>query len=81
LSFFLLHRLGFSQKRRYDKLQKNTKGIDMEKRQPDPEKMKILRSLPLNIKQSLTKEEVDSFLYEEVWPDSLQEKLKDYLVD
>lgn len=53
----------------------------MEKRQPDPEKMKILRSLPINIKQSLTKEEVDAFLYEEIWPDALQDKLKDYLVD
>jgi hypothetical protein len=53
----------------------------MGKKQPDPEKMKVLRSLPLEIKQSLTKEEVDAFLYEEVWPDSLREKLKDYLVD
>ncbi|MFZ5906160.1 MAG: hypothetical protein ACOYVJ_01965 [Nitrospirota bacterium] len=53
----------------------------MEKRKPDPEKMRILRSLPLDIKQSLTKEEVDAFLHEEVWPDSLQEKLKDFLVD
>lgn len=60
---------------------KYKKGRDMEKRQPDPEKMKILRSLPLDIKQSLTKEEVDAFLYEEIWPDSLQEKLKDFLVD
>jgi hypothetical protein len=60
---------------------KYKKGIDMEKRHPDPEKMKILRSLPLDIKQSLTKEEVDAFLYEEIWPDSLQEKLKDFLVD
>jgi len=53
----------------------------MEKRKPDPEKMKILRSLPLNIKQILTKEEVDAFLYEEICPDSLREKLKDFLVD
>ncbi|MDQ7787260.1 MAG: hypothetical protein RDU01_06590 [Thermodesulfovibrionales bacterium] len=60
---------------------KHKKGIDMGKKQPDPEKMKILRSLPLDIKQSLTKEEVDAFLYEDVWPDSLREKLKDYLVD
>ncbi|MCG2722215.1 MAG: hypothetical protein L6290_09410 [Thermodesulfovibrionales bacterium] len=60
---------------------KYEKGIDMEKIHPDPEKMKILRSLPLDIKQSLTKEEVDAFLYEEIWPDSLQEKLKDFLVD
>jgi hypothetical protein len=49
------------------------------KRTPDPEKMKVLRSLPLEVKQKLTKEEVDAFLYEEVWPDSLQEKLKDFI--
>ena len=53
----------------------------MEKRKPDPVKMKVLRSLPVEIKQTLTKEEVDAFLYKEEWPDSLREKLKDYLVD
>jgi hypothetical protein len=52
-----------------------------EKRKPDPAKMQILRSLPLKIKQSLTKEEVDAFLYEEIWPDSLKDKLKDYIAD
>ena len=51
------------------------------KRKPDSGKMEALRSLPLEIKQSLTKEEVDAFLYEETWPDSLLEKLKDFLVD
>jgi hypothetical protein len=30
---------------------------------------------------SLTKEEVAAFLEKEVWPESLKEKLKDYLVD
>ncbi|OGW36233.1 MAG: hypothetical protein A2Y97_08385 [Nitrospirae bacterium RBG_13_39_12] len=54
---------------------------DLSKRKPDPQKMKVLRSLPLEIKQSLTKEEVDAFLYEEVWPDSLEEKLKDYIAE
>ena len=43
--------------------------------------MHVLRMLPLEIKQSLTKEEVDAFLHDEVWPDSLEEKLKDYIVD
>jgi hypothetical protein len=53
----------------------------MEKRKPDPTKMRALRSLPVEIKQTLTKEEVDAFLYKKEWPDSLREKLKDYLVD
>jgi len=51
------------------------------KRKCDPVKMQILRRLPLEIKQSLTKEEVDAFLHDEVWPESLKEKLKDYIVD
>ncbi len=51
------------------------------KRKPDPARMQALRRLPVHIKQGLTKEEADAFLYEELWPDSLFEKLKDYLVD
>jgi len=46
-----------------------------------PERIQALRSLPLKIKESLTKEEVNAILFEEEWPDSLQEKLKNYLVD
>lgn len=53
----------------------------MEKKKPDPVKMQALRSLPLDIKQKLTKEEADAFLYDDVWPQSLYEKLQDYLVD
>jgi hypothetical protein len=51
------------------------------KKKIDPAKMQVLRSLPVEIKQSLTREEVDAFLHDEVWPDSLREKLKDYFVD
>jgi hypothetical protein len=51
------------------------------RRKPDPEKMQALRSLPIEIKQNLTREEADAFLYDETWPDSLLEKLKDYLVN
>lgn len=54
---------------------------DLSKRKPDSQRMQVLRSLPLEIKQSLTKEEVDAFLFEEVWPDSLKDKLKDYIVE
>lgn len=49
------------------------------KKKPDPEKMATLRSLPVEIKQALTKEEVNAFLYEEIWPDTLLEKLKDFI--
>lgn len=56
-------------------------GNDTGKGKLDPERMQALRSLPVEIKQTLTREEVDAFLYNEVWPDSLKDKLKDYLVD
>jgi hypothetical protein len=48
---------------------------------PDPERMAILRSLPLEIKQQITGEEARTFLHKEELPESLLEKLKDYLVD
>jgi len=54
---------------------------ESQKRKPEPGKMQALRNLPIEVKQSLTKEEADAFLYDDVWPDSLLEKLKDYLVD
>lgn len=48
---------------------------------PDPQRMAILRSLPLEIKQQITGEEAQAFLYNDPLPDSLLEKLKEYLVD
>ncbi len=56
-------------------------GNDNAKPKIDPAKMQVLRSLPIEVKQQLTREEVDAFLHDDVWPDSLKEKLKDYLVD
>jgi hypothetical protein len=51
------------------------------KKQPDPSRVQIMKMLPRELKESLTMEEVNAILFEDVWPDSLQEKLKDYLVD
>ena len=51
------------------------------KRKPDPVRVQFLKSLPSKIVQSLTKEDVDAILYEDVWPDSLKEKLEDYIVE
>jgi hypothetical protein len=48
------------------------------KRKAIPARVKFLRCLPLSIKETLLKEEVDAILFEDVWPDSLLEKLKDY---
>ena len=52
----------------------------LRKQAPDPERMAILRSLPLEIKEKITGEEAEAFLHDEDLPDSLFEKLKDYLV-
>jgi len=51
------------------------------KEKPDPERMAILRSLPVEVKQQITGEEAQAFLYKEELPDSLLEKLKDYLAE
>ena len=51
------------------------------KEKPDSERMAVLRSLPLEIKQQITGEEAQAFLYKEELPESLLEKLKDYLED
>ncbi len=45
----------------------------------NPEKIAFLRSLPQGIKESLTKEEVNAFLDDAPWPESLYEKLQDFI--
>ena len=51
-----------------------------ERKKPDPERMAALRALPEEIKKKITGEEADAFLHDEDLPESLLEKLKDYLV-
>ena len=48
---------------------------------PDPQRMAVRLSLPREIKQQITGEEAQAFLYNEDLPESLLEKLKDYLED
>jgi len=48
-------------------------------RKPDPERVAILRSLPLEVKEQITGEEARAFMYNEDLPDSLLVKLKDYM--
>jgi hypothetical protein len=49
------------------------------KDKPDPQRVAVLRSLPLELKQQITGEEAEAFMYNRDLPDSLLEKLKDYL--
>jgi hypothetical protein len=53
---------------------------DLDKDKIIPERMEVLRSLPVEIKQLLTGEEAQAFLYGEELPEDLAEKLKDYLI-
>ena len=55
------------------------KKIELDKEKILPERMEALRGLPVEIKQQFTGEEARAFLYGEELPDSLSEKLKDYL--
>jgi hypothetical protein len=56
------------------------KKVGPRKDKPDPERMAVLRALPIEIKEKITGEEAQAFLYNEALPDSLMEKLKDYMV-
>ena len=51
------------------------------KQEPIPERLEAMRDLPKNILKTLTKGEVKAFLYDDVWSESLREKLKDYVVN
>ena len=56
------------------------KKVSPRKEKPDPERVALLRALPVEIKKQITGEEAQAFIYNEELPDSLMEKLKDYLV-
>ena len=50
-------------------------------RKPDPERIQFMKMLPRELKEALTIEEIQAIHFEDVWPDSLQEKLKDFIAD
>ncbi len=52
---------------------------DDEKNTLDPKRVAVLRSLPIEIKEQITGEEAEAFMCNKELPDSLLEKLKDYL--
>ena len=53
----------------------------IERQKPDPERLAVLKMLPQEIVKNFTKEELDAFLWKDVWPESMKEKLKPYLED
>lgn len=50
-----------------------------EKRKPDPQRVAFLRSLPQEVKDRITGEEAEAFIFGEDIPESLYEKLRDFL--
>jgi hypothetical protein len=52
-----------------------------QKKRPDPAKVAFLRSLPANIKESITGEEAEQFMFGTEIPESLYHKIKDYLLE
>ncbi len=54
--------------------------VPIDKAKVDPERMAVLRSLPVEIKATITGEEARAFLYKEPLPDTLVEKLKEFIV-
>jgi hypothetical protein len=46
---------------------------------PDPQRVAVLRSLPLEIKEQISGEEAEAFMYKKELPDSLLKKLENYL--
>lgn len=51
------------------------------KKVPIPGRVEAFRELPGNIMSSLSKEELRAFLFKTEWPESLAEKLKNYIVE
>lgn len=51
------------------------------KGKPDPERVAILRSLPIEVKETISGEEAEAFMFGGDIPDSLIEKLKGFLVE
>jgi hypothetical protein len=55
--------------------------MSQEKRTPNPDRVAFLRSLPLDVKQEITGEEAEIFMFEQDIPESLYEKIKDHIAD
>ena len=55
--------------------------MDKKTKIPKPGRVEAFRELPGDVLRTFSKEEVRAFLYEDEWPESLAEKLKDYLIE
>lgn len=46
---------------------------------PDPKRLELVKRLPKEVLDTLSKDEIRAMLQEDEWPESLKEKLKDFL--
>ena len=46
---------------------------------PDSERVTFLRSLPIEVKEQITGEEAEAFMFGKDIPESLYEKIKDFI--
>jgi len=50
-----------------------------DKKKPDPARVQFLRSLPVEVKETITGDEAQQFMFGGEIPESLFAKIKDYL--
>ena len=53
--------------------------MSLSDRKPDPKRVAFLRSLPQEVKEKITGEEAETFMFETDIPESLFEKIKDFI--
>jgi len=53
--------------------------MNKNKRTADPDRVAFLRSLPLEVKEQITGDEAEAFMFAEEIPESLYEKIKDFI--
>ncbi|MFH1156760.1 MAG: hypothetical protein V1793_23405 [Pseudomonadota bacterium] len=58
----------------------NTKKQATQERPVDPERKMALKRLPPHIREQMTPEEIELFLYGEEWPDALFQKLDEFII-
>jgi hypothetical protein len=50
-----------------------------DKKKPNLDRIAFLRTLPLEIKEQISGDEAEAFMFEKDIPESLYEKIKDYI--
>ena len=54
---------------------------DKTTRKPDPDRVAFLRSLPMEVKEQITGDEAEAFMFAADIPQSLYEKIKEYITE